>query len=86
MRILIRILLAAGILCLAMNLIGVVVAYYSSMHELSQGGDTAVDVLAARAEQAKDRPWSALGWTVLGITLIATAMGLWVARRFRRQK
>jgi hypothetical protein len=87
MSVLIRILLAAGILCLGMNFIGVVVAYYATLSALSSDPDASVDVLVDRSSQVQQNPWPVSGWTILGAVLIASAIGLAVFRgRLRVQR
>ena len=85
MGILPRLLLVAGILCLGMNFFGVVASYYSTVHYLSQGDETAVDTLTDRIGGLQRNPWP-LGWTVLGVALIATAIILMIARGKRRSR
>jgi hypothetical protein len=86
MSVLIRILLVAGILCLSMNFVGVVVSYYSTLSELSQGSDASVDALTDRASELQRSPWPTSLWTILGVALIITALALWVTRRRSRRQ
>lgn len=86
MRVLIRILLLAGILCLSMNFVGVVISYYSTVRELSQGSDASVDALTNRAANLQRDPWPTYAWTIMGIVLIAAALVLWVTRQRKRPK
>ena len=86
MAMLIRILLVAGILCLSMNFVGVVISYYSTLSDLSQGSDASVDDLTSRASDLQRNPWPTSLWTILGITLIVTAIVLWATRRRSRRQ
>jgi hypothetical protein len=84
MGILIRVLLVAGIVCLSMNFVGVVVSYYSTLSELSQGSDASVDALTSRASDLQRNSWPTSFWTILGVALIVTALVLWAMLRRRR--
>jgi hypothetical protein len=84
--ILIRLLLVAGILCLGMNFLGVVFSYYSTLNSLSNDPEASLDGLTSRASQVQNNPWLVSGWTVLGLALIATAIGLTVGRIRRRSR
>ena len=86
MAVLIRVLLVAGILCLSMNFVGVVISYYSTLSELSQGSDASVDALTSRASDLQRNPWPISFWTILGIALIVTAIVLWTTRRRGRRQ
>ena len=81
----VRLLFVLGVLCLMMNFVGAVGSYYATMRSLSADPDAAVDALADSAYQLQSNPWPTFGWTVLGVTLIAIAAALFVARRKRRR-
>lgn len=86
MPLLIRLLLIAGILCLGMNFVGMVIAYYATLHDLSHDADASVDALVGGASQVRQSPWAASGWTAMGVVLIVAAIGLAMTRRGRRRR
>jgi len=88
MGILIRVLILLGLLCFAMNLIGITVSYYSTVSRLANDSADldAVDELVARTDSANRSGWSTVGWNVAGCAFIISGVTLAYVRIKRRRR